>query len=157
MFTLDELIANTVNNATGVERLGIAPRNWWSEALHGVSTSPGVTFASNSSQPFSSATDFPNGISLGASFDDEMVYNVGNIIKKEVRAFNNAGRSGINLYSPANINAFRDPRWGRGQETPGEDLLHISNFARAIVKGVQGEDPTKIDALLCAKHFVAYE
>ncbi|KAF8076035.1 glycoside hydrolase family 3 protein [Lyophyllum atratum] len=109
LFTVQELMSNTVNLSPGVPRLGLPSYQWWSEALHGVAESPGVTFAASGN--FSSATSFPQPILLAT----------------EARAFNNFGRAGIDFFTP-NINPFKDPRWGRGQETPGEDPFHISQY-----------------------------
>lgn len=98
----------------GAKRLGLPPYAWWSEALHGVAASPGVTF-NRTGGPFSSATSFANTITLAAAFDDDLVYKVANVISTEARAFANAGLGGLDYWTP-NINPYKDPRWGRGHE-----------------------------------------
>jgi beta-D-xylosidase 4 len=97
--TLPEIQCNVIHNSCGVPRLGLA--------LHGVASSPGVTFNPKLGTPFSSASQFPNGISLGAAFDDELYSEVGAVITNETRAFNNFNRSGLTYYSPINVNPFR--------------------------------------------------
>ncbi|KAF9880577.1 glycoside hydrolase family 3 protein [Colletotrichum karsti] len=149
--TIWEKLDNLVNEAPGVPRLGIPPYEWWSEGLHGVASSPGTKFASEGK--FSYATSFPQPIVLGSSFDDELVRAVGDIVSKEARAFSNVGRSGLDLYSP-NINAFKDPRWGRGQETPGEDPFHLQKYVSAMLTGLEGTDPSKKLIATC-KHYAA--
>ena len=112
-FTTEELINNTINYAPGVPRLGVPNYQWWTEALHGVAGSPGVNFNEpNPSGEFGSATQFPQVINLGATFDDALYQEIAGVIANETRAFSNAGKAGLNLYSPLNINCFRDPRWG---------------------------------------------
>jgi beta-D-xylosidase 4 len=136
------------------------------------------------SGPFSSATAFPNGVNLGASFDDDLYEAVGNIIANETRAFNNAGLAGLTYYSPINVNPFRDPRWGRGQEVsifhnqsfavlahcvffffffffffakvPGEDVYHIAQYAKKLIPAMQGTDPLHLKTVATCKHFLAY-
>jgi beta-D-xylosidase 4 len=98
----------------GAERLGLPRYAWWSEALHGVAGSPGVTF-NRTGGPFSFATSFANTITLAAAFDDDLVYKVASVISTEARAFINAGFAGLDFWTP-NINPFKDPRWGRGHE-----------------------------------------
>ncbi|SPO02550.1 related to xylan 1,4-beta-xylosidase [Cephalotrichum gorgonifer] len=134
--TIDEKLANLVNTAPGALRIGLPPYQWWSEALHGVGWSPGVSFAQNGS--YSSATSFANPILLSAAFDDELVFKVASTISTEARAFNNAGRAGLDYWTP-NINPLRDPRWGRGMETPGEDPRRIRGYVRALLAGLEGE------------------
>jgi xylan 1,4-beta-xylosidase len=95
------------------------------EALHGVASSPGVTFASSGN--FSYATSFPQPIVMSAAFDDALIEAVATVISTEARAFNNDNRAGLDYWTP-NINPYRDPRWGRGQETPGEDAFHSEFF-----------------------------
>lgn len=156
MFTDEELIRNTDNVSPGVPRLGIPPYQWWSEALHGVAGSPGVTFASSGN--FSSATSFPQPIVLGASFDMELVKAAATVTSTEARAFNNAGRAGLDFFTP-NINPFKDPRWGRGQETPGEDPFLTSQYVVNLIDGLQGgisPHPYYKVAADC-KHFAAYD
>lgn len=85
--------------------------------MHGVASSPGVVFAA--SGDYSYATSFPQPILMGAAFDDDLIRDVATVISTEARAFSNVGRAGLDFWTP-NINPYRDPRWGRGQETPGE-------------------------------------
>ncbi|PPQ77265.1 hypothetical protein CVT25_010847 [Psilocybe cyanescens] len=155
-FTVDELMANTVNLSPGVPRLGLPSYQWWSEALHGVAGSPGVTFAASGN--FSFATSFPQPIVMSAAFNDELIKEVATIISTESRAFNNFGRAGIDFFTP-NINPFKDPRWGRGQETPGEDPFHISQYVFNLVQGLQGGlDPKPYYKVIAdCKHFAAYD
>ncbi|KAF8974417.1 glycoside hydrolase family 3 protein [Flammula alnicola] len=157
LFTVDELINNTVNLSPGVPRLGLPSYQWWSEALHGVASSPGVTFAPGG-QNFSFATSFPQPILMGAAFDDDLIKEVATTISTEARAFNNFGRAGIDFFTP-NINPFKDPRWGRGQETPGEDPFHISQYVFNLVQGLQGGlDPKPYFKVIAdCKHFAAYD
>ncbi|KAG6843961.1 hypothetical protein H0H87_011383 [Tephrocybe sp. NHM501043] len=155
-FTVDELIANTDSLSPGVPRLGLPSYEWWSEALHGVAGSPGVQFASSGN--FSSATSFPQPINLGSAFDDPLVKDVATVISTEARAFNNFGRAGLDYFTP-NINPFKDPRWGRGQETPGEDPYHISQYVYSLIDGLQGGiDPQPyIKVIADCKHYAAYD
>ncbi|KAJ7505520.1 glycoside hydrolase family 3 protein [Mycena galericulata] len=155
MFTTSELIENTDNSSPGVARLGIPAYQWWSEGLHGVASSPGVTFAP--SGDFSFATSFPEPILMSAAFDDAMIKSVATIISTEARAFNNAGRAGLDFFTP-NINPFRDPRWGRGQETPGEDPYRISQYVFNLIQGLQGGiDPPQFKVVADCKHFAGYD
>lgn len=161
-FTTEELINNTINFAPGVPRLGIPAYQWWTEALHGVARSPGVNFNPDTGGEFGSATGFPQIINWGATFDDDLYQEVAGHIANEVRAYSNAGRAGLNMYSPLNINGFRDPRWGRGQETVGEDPLHLSRYAVRVVQGLQGphaQDASNPKLALAAtcKHYLAYD
>ncbi|WDK19699.1 glycosyl hydrolase family 3 N terminal domain-containing protein [Colletotrichum graminicola] len=149
--TIWEKLDNLVNEAPGVPRLAIPPYEWWSEGLHGVASSPGTKFAKSGN--FSYATSFPQPIVLGSAFDDDLVKAIGEVVSKEARAFSNRGRSGLDLYSP-NINAFKDPRWGRGQETPGEDPFHLQNYVAAMLTGLEGGDPSKKLIATC-KHYAA--
>ncbi|KAF7365426.1 hypothetical protein MVEN_00415400 [Mycena venus] len=156
MFTTDELINNTVNMSPGVPRLGLPAYNWWSEALHGVAGSPGVSFAP-AGQNFSFATSFPEPILMSAAFDDELIKEVATIISTEARAFNNAERAGLDYFTP-NINPFRDPRWGRGQETPGEDPFRISQYVLNLIDGLQGGiNPPLFKIAADCKHFAGYD
>ncbi|KAK7005714.1 glycoside hydrolase family 3 protein [Favolaschia claudopus] len=157
LFTTAELIANSVHQSDGVARLGLPPYNWWSEASHGVAwTGPGVIFAD--SGPFSYATSFPQPIVLGAAFDDTLTKSVATVISTEARAFNNAQRAGLDYFTP-NINPWRDPRWGRGQETPGEDAFHTATYVYHLVDGFQGGiDPEPyVKVIADCKHFAAYD
>ncbi|KAK1540395.1 glycosyl hydrolase family 3 N terminal domain-containing protein [Colletotrichum paranaense] len=151
--TIWEKLDNLVNEAPGVSRLGIPPYEWWSEGLHGVASSPGTKFAESGN--FSYATSFPQPIVIGSAFDDELVEAIGAVVSKEARAFSNDGRSGLDLYSP-NINAFKDPRWGRGQETPGEDPFHLQNYVAAMLTGLEGSfDPSNKNLIATCKHYAA--
>jgi len=156
-FTNEEKFNLVVNTSPGVPRLGLPSYEWWQEALHGVASSPGVNFNTNMSMNYSSATSFPQPILMGAAFDDALIRSVATVISTEARAFNNANRSGLDYWTP-NINPYRDPRWGRGQETPGEDTYHIKSYVKALIRGLQGEigdDYLKIVAT--CKHFVGYD
>ncbi|KAJ7855969.1 beta-xylosidase [Mycena olivaceomarginata] len=156
MFTTAELVANTVNMSPGVSRLGLPAYNWWSEALHGVAGSPGVSFAP-AGQDFSFATSFPSPILMSAAFDDELIKEIAAVISTEARAFNNAKRAGLDYFTP-NINPFRDPRWGRGQETPGEDPLRVSKYVFSLINGLQGGiDPPLLKIAADCKHFAGYD
>ncbi|XP_018849659.1 probable beta-D-xylosidase 7 [Juglans regia] len=160
--TLDEKISQLVNSAPPIPRLGIPGYEWWSEALHGVANAGlGITF--NGTIP--AATSFPQVILTAASFDAHLWYRIGQAIGTEARAVYNAGQAkGMTFWAP-NINIFRDPRWGRGQETPGEDPLVTGKYAVAYVRGVQGdsyeggklEDGHHLQASACCKHFTAYD
>ncbi|KAJ7902063.1 glycoside hydrolase family 3 protein [Mycena olivaceomarginata] len=157
LFTDEELIHNSVHESDGVPRLGLPPYNWWSEASHGVAwTGPGVSFAE--SGPFSYATSFPQPIILGATFDNDLTKAVATVISTEARAFNNVQRAGLDYFTP-NINPWRDPRWGRGQETPGEDALHTATYVYHLVDGFQGGiDPEPyVKVIADCKHFAAYD
>jgi beta-glucosidase len=126
--TLEEKVSQMVNGSPAIERLGIPEYNWWSEALHGVARA-GL------------ATVFPQAIGLSATWDEEHMYNVASVISDEARAkhHNFVSRNkralyqGLTLWSP-NINIFRDPRWGRGQETYGEDPYLTGKMAVQFVK-----------------------
>ncbi|KAJ7226907.1 glycoside hydrolase family 3 protein [Mycena pura] len=155
-FNTTELIANTVNQSPGVARLGLPAYQWWNEALHGLATGHGISFASSGN--FSFATSFPQPILLGAAFDDPLVKSVATTISTEARAFNNAGRAGLDFWTP-NINPFRDPRWGRGQETPGEDPFHVAQYVLNLIDGLQGGiDPQPYFKVMAdCKHFAGYD
>jgi len=149
--TLDEKISLLVNDNVGVERLNIPPYNWWNEALHGVARS-------------AKATVFPQAIGMAATFDQQMMYKVGTAISTEARAINNdlkrkskdqSHYTGLTFWSP-NVNIFRDPRWGRGQETFGEDPYLTGAFAAAFIEGMRGDDEQYIRAATCAKHFAVH-
>jgi beta-glucosidase len=148
--TLDEKIAQMVNDAPAIDRLGIPRYNWWSEGLHGVARA-GL------------ATVFPQAIGLGATWDSNLLYRVSTAIADEARAkHHNFIRKdkrfiyqGLTLWSP-NINIFRDPRWGRGQETYGEDPFLTGTMAVQFVKGLQGNDPTYFKTIATVKHFAVH-
>ncbi|KDQ58994.1 glycoside hydrolase family 3 protein [Jaapia argillacea MUCL 33604] len=156
LFTVPELINNTVNGSPGVPRLGLPAYQWWSEALHGVAQSPGVNFSTSGN--FSYATSFPQPILMGAAFDDALILQVATVVGTEGRAFNNFGRAGLDFWTP-NINPFKDPRWGRGQETPGEDPYHIAQYVYNLIQGLQGGlDPMPYFRVAAdCKHFAAYD
>ncbi|KAF7297762.1 Glycoside hydrolase family 3 protein [Mycena kentingensis (nom. inval.)] len=154
-FTTAELIANTVFTSPGVARLGLPAYTWWSEALHGVADSPGVTFPATGDFRF--ATSFPEPILISAAFDDDLVEKVAEVISTEARAFNNFGHAGLDFFTP-NINPFRDPRWGRGLETPGEDAFRNAEYVFRYVKGLQGGiDPPLFKTVADCKHFAGYD
>lgn len=148
--TLEEKVSLTGNASPGVARLGIPPYNWWNEALHGVARA-GL------------ATVFPQAIGLAATFNDSLMLEVADVISTEARAKYNlstaAGRHlqymGLTFWSP-NINIFRDPRWGRGQETYGEDPFLTATMGTAFVKGLQGNDPHYLKTAAAAKHFAVH-
>ena len=148
--TLDEKIGMMMNSTPGVERLGIKPYDWWNEALHGVARN-------------GRATVFPEPIGLGATFDPELVKRIGDIVSDEGRAKFDKARemenynryTGLTFWAP-NVNIFRDPRWGRGMETYGEDPFLTGTMGSAYVKGIQGDDPFYLKAAACAKHFAVH-
>lgn len=163
LLTTAEKINATISTSPGVPRLGLPPYEWWSEGLHGVANSPGVSFNPDNSSDFGSATSFPQPITLGAAFDDELVYDVATVVSTEARAFSNAGRAGLDFWTP-NINPFRDPRWGRGQETPGEDPFHLSSYVKALIAGLQGTNDSTGSVngkykkvISTCKHFAGYD
>jgi beta-glucosidase len=148
--TLEEKVSQMMNAAPAIPRLGIPEYDWWSEGLHGVAFS-GV------------ATVFPQAIGLGATFDQQLVGRVASVISEEARAkYNEAQRRGnrarfygLTFWSP-NINIFRDPRWGRGQETYGEDPYLTARLGVAFVKGMQGDDPKYLKVVSTPKHYAVH-
>lgn len=149
--TLEEKVLLMQDASKPIERLGIKPYNWWNEALHGVARA-GL------------ATVFPQPIGMAATFDDNTIFNVFNAISDEARAKNTryssensyARYQGLTMWTPT-INIFRDPRWGRGIETYGEDPYLTSRMGVAAVKGLQGEPNGKYDKIhACAKHFAVH-
>ncbi|MHA2287721.1 MAG: glycoside hydrolase family 3 C-terminal domain-containing protein [Promethearchaeota archaeon] len=148
--TLEEKISQLLNDAISIERLNIPKYNWWSEALHGVGFA-GV------------ATVFPQAIGLAATFDLDLMSRVANAISDEGRAKhheavkNNQRKifQGLTFWSP-NVNIFRDPRWGRGQETYGEDPFLTSKMGVTFIKGLQGDHPKYLKLVATPKHYVAY-
>lgn len=148
--TLEEKAFQMVHGAPAIERLGIKAYNWWNEALHGVARA-GV------------ATVFPQAISLAATFDEDFIEEVADAISTEGRAKFNAQQKfddtdiykGLTFWSP-NINIFRDPRWGRGHETFGEDPYLTSRLGVRFVEGIQGHDENYMKAAACAKHFAVH-
>lgn len=148
--TIEEKASQMVHSSMQIERLNIDKYNWWNEALHGVARS-------------AKATVFPQAIAMAATFDTILIKNVGNAISDEARAIHNIFRqkgmnneyTGLTFWSP-NINIFRDPRWGRGHETYGEDPYLTSMIGRAFVKGMQGNDKKYLKVAACAKHFAVH-
>ncbi|MCX7843132.1 MAG: glycoside hydrolase family 3 C-terminal domain-containing protein, partial [Clostridia bacterium] len=148
--TLEEKVTQMVYNAPAIPRLGIPSYNWWNEALHGVARA-GV------------ATMFPQAIGMAATFDEDLIYRIADVISTEGRAkyheFQRKGDHGIykglTFWSP-NVNIFRDPRWGRGHETYGEDPYLTARLGVAFIKGIQGNDPKYLKAAACAKHFAVH-
>ncbi|HEX8313966.1 MAG TPA: glycoside hydrolase family 3 N-terminal domain-containing protein [Flavisolibacter sp.] len=148
--TLSEKISLLGYNSKAVPRLGIPAYNWWNEALHGVARA-------------GKATVFPQAIGMAASFNDGLVYEVASVISTEARAkYNLSTRQGRHLqymgltfWSP-NINIFRDPRWGRGQETYGEDPFLTAAIGTAFIKGLQGNHPNYLKTSAGAKHFAVH-
>ncbi|KAL7119455.1 hypothetical protein ACP275_02G064500 [Erythranthe tilingii] len=154
--TLKEKIGWVISGAQGVPRLGIPNYEWWSEALHGVSnTGRGVKF----SGPIPAATSFPQVILTAASFNLSLFQAIGKAVSTEARAMHNVGAAGLTFWSP-NVNIFRDPRWGRGQETPGEDPLLSAQYGVAYVRALQQRDDgdsTRLKVAACCKHYTAYD
>ncbi|MHB8807112.1 MAG: glycoside hydrolase family 3 C-terminal domain-containing protein [Anaerolineaceae bacterium] len=151
LLKLDEKIGLISYTGEKIPRLDIPAYNYWSEALHGVARN-------------GRATVFPQAIGMAATWDKEMIFNVAVAISDEGRAkYHQALRrngytdqyQGLNFWSP-NVNIFRDPRWGRGQETWGEDPHLIGEMASAFVKGMQGDDPKYLKTSACAKHFAVH-
>ncbi|KAL5709639.1 xylan 1,4-beta-xylosidase [Ranunculus cassubicifolius] len=153
LLTLTEKITQLCNNASAIPRLGIPAYEWWSESLHGIATNgPGVSF--NGTIP--SATSFPQVLVTAAAFNRSLWFEIGKAVAVEARAMYNVGQAGLTFWAP-NINIFRDPRWGRGQETPGEDPMTASAYAIAYVKGFQGGEDGPLMVSACCKHFTAYD
>ncbi|CAN1194971.1 Beta-D-xylosidase 1 [Linum perenne] len=151
--TLQEKIRLLVNNAAAVPRLGIQGYEWWSEALHGVSNvGPGTKFGT----AFHAATSFPQVITTAASFNATLWEQIGRVVSDEARAMYNGGSAGLTFWSP-NVNIFRDPRWGRGQETPGEDPYLAGKYAASYVKGLQSMSGNRLKVAACCKHYTAYD
>ncbi|XP_009111875.2 beta-D-xylosidase 1 [Brassica rapa] len=151
--TLQEKIRLLVNNAAAVPRLGIGGYEWWSEALHGVSdVGPGAKFGG----AFPGATSFPQVITTAASFNQSLWEEIGRVVSDEARAMYNGGVAGLTYWSP-NVNILRDPRWGRGQETPGEDPVVVGKYAASYVRGLQGNGPSRLKVAACCKHYTAYD
>ncbi|HLX86422.1 MAG TPA: glycoside hydrolase family 3 C-terminal domain-containing protein [Terriglobales bacterium] len=149
--TLEEKISQLGHTADAVERLGIPEYNWWNEGLHGVARA-GV------------ATVFPQAIGLAATFDDALILKDADAISTEFRAKYNTDKGkdgstawykGLTVWSP-NINIFRDPRWGRGQETYGEDPYLTAHMGLAFVRGLQGNDPKYLKTVATPKHFAVH-
>lgn len=147
--TLEEKASQMKYDAPAIDRLGIPAYNWWNESLHGVARA-------------GQATVFPQAIGLGATFDPQLVGKIADVIATEGRAKYNAFSAqgdrdiykGLTFWGP-NVNIFRDPRWGRGHETYGEDPYLTSQLGVAYVKGMQGDKDT-MKAAACAKHFAVH-
>ncbi|KFY00618.1 hypothetical protein O988_03192 [Pseudogymnoascus sp. VKM F-3808] len=155
LFTVEEKLNQTGHIAPGVPRLGLPPYNWWQEALHGVASGHGITFSPKGE--FSHATSFPQPILMGAAFDDELINAVATVVGTEGRAFNNANRGGLDFWTP-NINGFKDPRWGRGQEVPSEDVFHLTSYVSSLIDGLQGGSDQKYKRVVATcKHFAGYD
>ena len=148
--TLEEKVSQTLYNAPAIPRLGIPAYNWWNEALHGIARE-------------GTATVFPQAIAMAAAFDEEMIEKVGEAVSTEARAKYNAQCAagdrdiykGLTCWAP-NVNIFRDPRWGRGHETYGEDPYLTSRLAVRFIQGMQGHDPDHLRTAACAKHFAVH-
>ena len=148
--TVEECAGQMLYEAVAVERLGIKAYNWWNEALHGAARS-------------GMSTVFPQAIGLAAAFDPEVTKAVAEVAATEGRAKYNTFQKyedygiykGLTFWSP-NVNIFRDPRWGRGQETYGEDPYLAGKLGASFVKGLQGDDPKYLKAAACAKHFAVH-
>jgi beta-glucosidase len=148
--TLDEKVAQLEDWASSIPRLGIPDYQTWNESLHGVARA-------------GYATVFPQAIGMGATWDPSIVHAMGNVISNEARAkYNEAQRQGnhrifygLTFWSP-NINIFRDPRWGRGQETYGEDPFLTAKMGVAFIHGIQGDDPDHLRAVATSKHFAVH-
>lgn len=148
--TLEEKASQMVNAAAPIERLGIPAYDWWNETLHGVARA-------------GYATVFPQAIGMAATWDEELVRQIGDVASTEARAKhhefarqNDRGRyKGLTFWSP-NINIFRDPRWGRGQETYGEDPYLTGRLGVAFVKGLQGDNPRYYKVIATSKHYAVH-
>jgi beta-glucosidase len=148
--TLEQKASQLINQARAIPELQVPAYDWWSEALHGVARA-------------GKATVFPEPIGLAATFDDSLIHEMAVVIGTEARAKHDqavkAGRrdiyEGLDFWSP-NINIFRDPRWGRGQETYGEDPFLTGRMGVAFIRGLQGEDPKYFRVIATAKHFAVH-
>ena len=149
--TTEEKLAQLLNTAPAIPRLDVPAYNWWTESLHGAMGSLPTT-------------NFPEPIGLAATFDDALVRRVAGVISKEVRGLHALARktgrtgrigTGLNTWSP-NINIFRDPRWGRGQETYGEDPFLAARMGVAFVRGMQGDHAEWIDVVATPKHYAVH-
>jgi beta-glucosidase len=148
--TLEEKASQMLNASPAIDRLDIPEYNWWNECLHGVARA-GV------------ATVFPQAIGLAATFDVDLIFRVATAISDEARAKYHLAQSlgnrgiykGLTFWTP-NVNIFRDPRWGRGQETYGEDPFVTTQIGLALVKGLQGDHPKYLKVAACVKHFAVH-
>ncbi len=149
--TLEEKVGQMLNTAPAIDRLGIPAYDWWNECLHGVARTP------------FKVTSYPQAIGMAATFDINSMKTMGDFTSEEGRAiYNESNRNndhrrylGLTYWTP-NINIFRDPRWGRGQETYGEDPFLTGSLAKAFVEGLQGNDPKYLKAAACAKHYAIH-
>jgi beta-glucosidase len=150
--TLEEKVSQMLNAAPAISRLGIPAYDWWNEVLHGVARTP------------YNVTVYPQAIAMAATFDTNSIKMMADYSAMEGRAIFNkstqegkAGQRYIGLtYWTPNINIFRDPRWGRGQETYGEDPFLTAMLGKAFVNGLQGDDPKYLKAAACAKHYAVH-
>lgn len=148
--TLEEKVMQTMHHAPAIERLGIKAYNWWNEALHGVARA-------------GTATVFPQAVGMAAAFDEELMEQVGDAVSTEARAkfvMQQEGDDediykGLTFWAP-NVNIFRDPRWGRGHETFGEDPYLTSRLGVRYIMGLQGHDEKYLKTAACAKHFAVH-
>jgi len=148
--TLAEKVSSVLMDSAAIERLGVPAYSWWNEALHGVARA-------------GKATVFPQSIGMAATWNEELVRQMANAISDEARAKHHEAvrrdehsrYTGLTMWSP-NINIFRDPRWGRGQETYGEDPHLTSRLGIAFVHGLQGDHPDYLKVAACAKHYVVH-
>ena len=147
--TIDERIAQLQDQAPAIPRLNLSAYNWWNEGLHGIARN-------------GYATVFPQAIGLAATWDPALLHAVGDTVSTEARAkfnqhahFDSERYAGITVWSP-NINIFRDPRWGRGQETYGEDPYLTATLGTQFVQGVQGNDSFYLKADATPKHFAVH-
>src|SRR5215831_1139809 len=148
--TLEEKVQQMKDVAPAIERLGVPAYNWWNEALHGVARS-GL------------ATVFPQAIGMAATWDDSLIYKMATVVSDEARAKHEEyvrhdsrqRYQGLTFWSP-NINIFRDPRWGRGQETYGEDPFLTGKLAVQFIRGLQGDDPTYFKTIATVKHYAVH-
>lgn len=148
--TLEEKVSQMQDVAPAIERLGIPRYNWWNEALHGVARA-GL------------ATSFPQAIGLAATWDDSLIFRMATVISDEARAKHHEDvrqgsrerYQGLTFWSP-NINLFRDPRWGRGQETYGEDPFLTGRLAVQFIRGMEGDDPKYLKTVATVKHFAVH-
>ena len=149
--TLEEKVNQMLNSTPAIERLGISPYDWWNESLHGVARTKYPT------------TSYPQAIGMAATFDVNSMKEMGDFTSDEGRAIHNESLrkkdysryTGLTYWTP-NINIFRDPRWGRGQETYGEDPFLTASIGTAFVEGLQGNDPKYLKAAACAKHYAIH-
>jgi len=149
--TLEEKVSQMLNRTPAVERLGVPPYDWWNECLHGIARTEYKT------------TVFPQAIAMAAGWDVNAMHQMADFTATEGRAIYNTASAkgdysiyhGLTYWTP-NINIFRDPRWGRGQETYGEDPYLTANLAANFVRGLQGNDPHYLKAAACAKHFAVH-